>query len=72
MFRSYANGVLAQPPHTLSTIVVSTIQPISSIDGGSSYSVSTVSTCITFQCLPFITYETMYDIKLGSVYCRST
>jgi hypothetical protein len=76
MYRNYVDGVFAQStmysPHLLTSTVVSTIQPISSIQGGTNHSVSTISTCITFQCLPFITYETMNDIKLGGVYCRST
>lgn len=76
MYRNYVDGVLAQPNHALtSTLVstfVSTIQPISSIQGGTSYSVSTVSTCLMYQCATFFSYETMHDIKLGGVYCRST
>ena len=71
MYRNYVNGVLAQS-HTLTSTVVSTIQPVSSIQGGTSYSVSTVSTCLTYQCTTFFSYETMHDIKLGGVYCRST
>jgi hypothetical protein len=75
MYRSYVNGVLNQStmysPHTLQSTFCSTIQPFSSISGGSTRYTSSVSTIITYQAQTFISYETMYDIKTGGVLCRA-